>query len=524
MAQPPFRSDAFQVEGDGPGTRLIECDAEGSLLFKDPAIPGGVKLESLAGFQQAQNTLVVTPTGIAASKDAYGQPITTLQGALDAVPNSSGPNSPWTILIAPGIYREDLQITKNHVTLLGLGGVTLDSLTAQSTIRILRGISTVPNKVRLQNLVIRNSTAARACIDLTTARYAVGSITMTFNPNMGDTLTLNGVVLTAVANGSVPAPGEFELGLTPTETAENLVTAIQDPVNALSIVVVSFVGPIVSLRATNPGLAGNAITMVSSVPLVMTLSGPTLTGGLDVSTGSAVGDDRIEVIDCDLIATGIGGFQLRARAVNNILISGGNWGPSGTGTYLDVRDCASLWVQGVISPKRFEVHWNSAAPQLPLLAAAEYVLVGLDSTFPLNSNLSGGGAMRILESQVGDIEFAGTQNFFLRNSQVGTLFAGDTVSVTLSTCTRGALSGDATALVTETKVLGSISFVAASVGTYSFEVPRVDGSYTVVIENPVVPVSLNAIPYVANKTATGFEVRFGGNQTTTVPLAVLAQV
>jgi len=525
MAQPPFRSDAFQVEGDGPGTRYLRCDEEdGALVFFDPAVPLGVKLAALAGLQQAQNTLVVTPDGIAASKDAAGEPITSLQQALDAVPISSGPNSPWTILIAPGIYRDDLMVTRDHVTLLGLGGVTLIPLTAQSTVRVLQGPSSIPLRVRFQNLRITNAVASRACVDLSSARYALGSITVAFNPNLNDTVTIAGVVLTAVVNGAVPAPGEFELGTTPTETAANLVTAIEDPVNALSAVLPSSVGPLLSFRATEPGVAGNAITLASSVPLVLVISAPTLLGGLDASTGSTVGSERIELVDCDLVATGIGGFQLRALAVNNIRITGGSWEESGTGTYLDVRTCASLHVQGVVKPKRFEIHWDAAALQLPSLPAAEFELVGLDSTYPLNSDLDGAGALRVLECQLGNVELAGTQNFYFRGCQLGTFFAGDTVSVSLSNCTRGILSGDATAIVTESLVQGEVSFVAAASATFTFGVPRVDSFYTVILEPVVAPSALTAIPYITNKTGAGFDVVFGANQTTTVPLAVFAQV
>ncbi len=525
MAQPPFRSDAYQIEGDGPGTRFIRCDAvDGALTFFDPAVPGGVKLAELAGLQRAQNTIVVTPNGIAASKDAAGDPITTLQGALDAVPTSSGPNNPWTILIGPGIYREDLMVTKDHVTMLGLGGVSLEPLTGQSTVRVLRGPTTIPRRVRFQNLRILNTVAARACIDLSTAQYAIGSITVAFNPNVNDTVTINGVVLAAIANGSSPNPGEFELGTTTTETATNLVTAIADPVNALSIVVSSSVGNIVSLRATEPGVAGNAITLASSVPLILIISAPTLLGGQDVSTGSAVGEERIEIVGCDLIATGINGFQVRALAINNIRILGGSWEESGTGSFLDVRNCASLHMQGVVLPKRFEIHYDAGALQLPTLPPAEFVLVGVDSVWPLNSDLEGGGSLRAIQCQMGDVEVAGSQNFAFQDCQLGTFFAGDTVSVVLSNCTRGTLTGDLTAIVTESKLVDEVSFLATDTASYTFGVPRVDGSYTVFLDSPVAPAAITDVAYVINKAATGFDVKFGAPQTTTVRLAVFASV
>ena len=109
--QPPFQSDALEVNNaDAPvGPRLLEADLnDGSLRFTDTRVPAGINLAELAGLQQLNNTIVVSQTGVGASKDANGDPITTVQGGLDAVPDSADVDAPWTVFVAPGLYVEDV--------------------------------------------------------------------------------------------------------------------------------------------------------------------------------------------------------------------------------------------------------------------------------------------------------------------------------------------------------------------------------------------------------------------------------
>lgn len=526
--QPPFRSDAYQVENaDAPvGPRLIEAsELDGSLRFTDARVPLGVNLAELAGLQRAQNVIVVSQTGIAASKDANGDPITTIQGGLDAVPSSADINSPWVVLLAPGIYNESVLFLRDGVVLMGLGNVTIRQLGAFSTIRLRAGPASVPRRVRLQNLRIENSLASEACIDIGSSTFATGSISIASVPNINDIASVNGVNLTAIANGSVPAPGEFELGLTTAETAANLTDAINDPVNGLNATVVAtVVGSVITVRALQPGVAGNAITLTSSVPLVIVVSGATLTGGTASSPGSTVGNNLIEIIDCDLVATGLNGFQVRAASVNNISIRGGDWRESATGTFVDVRECAFLSLVDQPYLKRLELHYDNTSPDLPSIGTSQYIVQRVDSAFAMNSSLVGVGTLTITDSTINaPVAFTGDTLARTWNStrcRFGTVGLGGLSAVTMSNCTHGTLTGAGTGTLAESHSQGSLAFVAVAAATFTFAEPQPNTSYTVLLEPGVIPTALTAIPYVSAKTVDDFTVTFGAAQNTTVNFVV----
>ncbi len=529
--QPPFRSDAFQVENaDAPaGPRLIEAALlDGSLLFTDPRVPSGVSLAELAGLQRAQNTIVVSPTGIAASKDANGDPITTIQAGLDAVPASADVNSPWLVLLAPGIYNESVLFIRDGVTLRGLGNVTLRPSGSLSTLRMRAGPASTPRRVRLQDLRIENAVASEACIDISSSTFATGSITIAAVPNVGDVATVNGVLLTAILNGSVPAPGEFELGLTTAETAANLTTAINDPVNGLNATLVAtVVGSIITVRALQPGVAGNAITLASSVPLIIVVSGATLTGGTAASPGSSVGLSLIEIIDCDLVATGVNGFQVRAAAVNNISIRGGDWRESSSATFVDVRDCAFLSLVDQPYLQRLELHYDNTDPNLPVLATSQYVVQGVVSSLTMNSSFVGVGSLTMTDSTTGPANFTGDgalRTWSATRCRFGAVGVGGAGTVTLSSCTRGALTGAGTGTLAETRMQDSLAFVASASETFAFDEPQPNTNYTVLLEQDVVIAALTDLAYVENKTVSGFDITFGAAQTTTVRFVVARDI
>ena len=99
-------------------------------------------------------------------------------------------------------------------------------------------------------------------------------------PAPGDTVTINAVVLTAVAGA--PGVGQFQIGANEITTAANLAGAINNPLNGLTTVVTADAGgtDTVVLTAVTPGAAGNAITLATT-GAALTPSGPTLSGGAD---------------------------------------------------------------------------------------------------------------------------------------------------------------------------------------------------------------------------------------------------
>lgn len=116
---------------------------------------------------------------------------------------------------------------------------------------------------------------------------ATGEVEVASLPSALDTLTIDGIPLTAVAG--VPGVDEFQIGVDEPTTAANIANAINDVANSFTgTVSASDDGAgVVTLTAVNPGTAGNSITLVSSVPAVLVVSGPTLSGGADTSNKPA---------------------------------------------------------------------------------------------------------------------------------------------------------------------------------------------------------------------------------------------
>lgn len=535
--QPPFRSDAYEVENaDAPvGPRLIEADTtDGSLRFTDPQIPGGINLWELAGLQQAGNTIVVSPTGTGASKNANGEAITTIQAALDAVPDSADVNDPWTIVLTAGIYIESIRWIKDGVTLRGLGGVTIRETGGTSTIQIVQGPVTLPRRIKLQDLRIENTTVSEACIDISSAQFATGTFTIASVPNVGDTATVDVTVLMAIANGSVPAPGEFELGTDTATTAANLADAINDPVNGLTTLVVATVtGSVVTIRALATGVAGNAIALASSVPLVIVPSGATLTGGAASTPGSAVGDNLIEIIDCDLIPTVATGFQLRAAAVNNIYVRGGNWEESATGTTVSVTDCALFRLLDIPYCNLLALNYDNTNPDLPSIGTSSYELQNVKTIVAstLTCGFVGVGSITLTDTTItaatvysGD---APAQSFTATRCNFGTITMGGVApAMVLSNCVRGMLTGGGTGTLAETRFFGSAVFGGVPVVTVPFPEPQPDTAYTVLLEMDGPPAAITDVPAVpvAAKLTTGFDIAFGAPQALTINFVVMRDI
>jgi len=80
-----------------------------------------------------------------------------------------------------------------------------------------------------------------------------------------NTATIHGVVLTAIASGATSE--QFNVGVDDTETAANLVTAINAHATLSLYVSATSSGAAVTVTALYPGLLGNAITLVGSATI-----------------------------------------------------------------------------------------------------------------------------------------------------------------------------------------------------------------------------------------------------------------
>lgn len=144
---------------------------------------------------------------------------------------------------------------------------------------------------------------------------ATATITVTGVPVAG-TITIGGVVLTAVAGARTPGSNDFDgtLGTTDLVAAE-IVAAINDVANGFdAIVTAAAVGSIVTITAVPIGVLGNAITL-TEVSAEITISGALLTGGVSTGTG-AVTAANANAMSTALLAIADAGTALTLAAVN----------------------------------------------------------------------------------------------------------------------------------------------------------------------------------------------------------------
>jgi|GEM_PF-3472223 len=540
MAQPPLKLDALEIVGDsGVGVRLIESDATtGELLFSD-AVVSARKLAEIIGLQGVDG-VIVCGSGDGVSKDADNNPITTLQAAFAAVPTSASASNPWLILLMPGVYIEDVYADRDGVQVRGLGNVIVRNATANDTLTILEGPFSVPRRVTFEGVRFENTDVSSACVTVTSALYATGTITVSDVTLAGDTVSIAGITLTAIASG-VPVAGEFLLGATFIDTATNLTTAINDPINTpLDTTVKAFSsGPVITLRAQVPGLAGNAITMATSVPATFVLSGATLAGGVDSAAGSTVANDHIAFLNCDFVPAGVTGQYMNLASINNIYVQGGDCAGSSTGATLICHECARFEVVGLGNVSRIDLRYDSGGT-LPSIATSTYTLrdmtvstavtatfVGVVGSLDVRSSrlsaaftLSGGTAL-IANSDVStSTTVGGGGALTAQNSSLGALDVTGSSAATLTNCTRGTLTGDGTSTVAETLSVGSLAFAAAPAATFTFPVPQPDAAYTVHLDSAILPGAVADIPVVTSRSAASFTVTFGAPQTTTVGFTV----
>jgi len=158
--------DAVQIEPGSGDTLLIERDATtGAMTFRDAVITTPITLQQIAGLPSIENIITV-------GKSGAGAQYTTVTAALATIPATAGPTNPYLVLVGPGVYKETFNIVRDHVTIVGLGGVTFQSLAedtpngvgADNTVIIHADLGTIPRHVVLRNLTITNSHDLKSCV------------------------------------------------------------------------------------------------------------------------------------------------------------------------------------------------------------------------------------------------------------------------------------------------------------------------------------------------------------------------
>ena len=505
MAQPPFLLDALQIEPGSGDTLTVSRDStDGAMKFVDAILTSGVLLPSLVGLRNVTGVYIVGRAG-------DGAPYTSIQAALDAVPDSSSAALPSLVMVLPGVYTENVSIQKDGVYLTSLGGATITNNGASDTVEISAAIATAPQDTLLRGLTIRNTSAGQSCVRVIGAdSFASGSVTINAAPlATGDFITINGTALTGTAGTRTSGSNDFSVsGMTDAAIAAEIVDAINDSANAFSsLVSAEATGAglnVVTLTAITAGSGGNAITLAASTtpPGNMTPSGANLTGG--GSAGSLVGNGVITVEDCDLVAAGAAGYQVRADTSGHIRVRGGTWRGSDNASLSTASNCALFSVAGVEWVNDFEVAYDTTADR-PNDTTCEYLLSDISRAGGVLANLVGAGSLTISGCpNMGTLAQAGDQTLAVLHSSVGALTLSDTTAAVFTASTRTtATVGGGTPTLSEPKILGSVTFAAPLVTKqYTFAVTQPNTSYTVLLESP----TTTSVLAVSGKTTTKFDV------------------
>lgn len=309
MPQVPFQVDQVQIEPGSGDVLLINRDSSGSLLFTDTQQPSGIRLQDLVGIGNIGNLYIVGKTNA---------PYSTIQQAIDSIPDAS--TDTHVVLVTVGVYTEDIVITKDNVYLYGLGASIVSDVGSCISLQVSE--TSVPKKCTIKNLYIKNVNNNKSCVEVLGAnQFASGTLTIDSAPLVaGDTITINGVTLIGVNGTRTSGGNDFSVvsGL-PNAIAIEITEALNDSLNNfVGFIKAEVVGTVITITSILPGSIGNTYTLVTTSAFI-TLSGPTLLGGS--SSGSEVGSQFIDVMDCTLESTGTNSYHLYADTINYVSLT-----------------------------------------------------------------------------------------------------------------------------------------------------------------------------------------------------------
>lgn len=228
---------------------------------------------------------------------------------------------------------------------------------------------------------------------------------------------------------------------------------------------------------------------------------------------------RLKNIHFRPVAAG-GNRPVWATSVNTVLVEGG----SVTSNTLDLfvgEEVAQLGVVGVYGLGAVSFRWDDAQAAKPSGAARGYMLkdclsVAQDTALtPLEVTVNGAGAAQFVNCTLPDVTLHGDQHVQFLNCTLGDLTVNDTVQVYLDQTVRGSVNTNADAVLRQGKQTGAVAFDAEASKAVTFPVPQPDDDYFVALELDAAPAN-DETPWVTNKAATGFTIRFSTAQTLNV--------
>lgn len=150
-----------------------------------------------------------------------------------------------------------------------------------------------------------------------TQTQATGTLTVVAaNADAGDTVTIGGVVLTAVAGARTPGADDFSIDSgTEDGIVNELVAAINDPLNSFTEIVTAAAdlpNDQVDLTAVPLGTAGNAVSLATSDATFIAVSAANLAGGVDADSLTAA---EVNTIASDILTNLLAFGDLTSAAV-----------------------------------------------------------------------------------------------------------------------------------------------------------------------------------------------------------------
>lgn len=228
---------------------------------------------------------------------------------------------------------------------------------------------------------------------------------------------------------------------------------------------------------------------------------------------SNVGSTLLHIKNCDLVASGVGGFQLVASTVNNLLLDGGSFQGSDNASQVRITQCSRFEMVGVDQVFHVQMDYDNGNPQ-PSILTSEYVLKNVALSGDILSTLTGVGSLSLHGVSGGpDVTMGGDRELSSMASVLGAIVVNGTSSAVLRSSSRTTIAGAGT--VAEDRQIGTLSFAASASENVSFSVDQPDDQYQVSVET-----ELTESVGVTSKTSSGFTLSFSAPQTTTISYEV----
>jgi hypothetical protein len=251
----------------------------------------------------------------------------------------------------------DLRIKGVVTATSALGVVTLTAVEAgrSSTpairirnLGILASAVVTPTSAQSGDTVTLNGVALTA-----TQHHATGTVTCASVLD-GDTVTVQGIVFTA--EDGVADVDSFDMSSTDTDTGDDLVRCINGHPSLAGIVTATAALGVVTVRAVSAGTGGNALTLASSNGTRLAVSGATLAGGVavganefDFTGGDTVcAADLVRCITASASALISGHFTARSTGAA-VTVVATNPGQLGNCCTIDTSNETRLPITGSVS-------------------------------------------------------------------------------------------------------------------------------------------------------------------------------